>query len=130
MRIARVLFQASQKVTTGIVGLPVNPAARTQLIGLYKQTLDELKTKIPAKAVYRQSVEAITTYRLKILEENEDVSLIEKLINAGQVEELAEQAEDEIRLISKMAEWKAWVPLEEPAPPRQWEYFKKAALTE
>ncbi|KAJ1785343.1 hypothetical protein LPJ62_004270, partial [Coemansia sp. RSA 2167] len=120
MRLARVLFQASQKVTTGIVGLPVNPAARTQLIGLYKQTLDELKAKIPEKAVYRQSVEAITTYRLKVVEENEDPSLIEKLINSGQVEELVGQAEDEIQLIAKMAEWKAWEPLEEPAPPRQW----------
>ncbi|KAJ1835855.1 hypothetical protein LPJ63_000777 [Coemansia sp. RSA 2711] len=130
MRIARVLFQASHKVTTGIVGVPVNPAARAQLIGLYKQTLDELKARIPEKAVYRQSVEAITSYRLNILEQNEDPSLIEKLINAGQIEELVGQAEDEIRLIAKMAEWKAWEPLEEPAPPRQWEYFKKAALTE
>ncbi|KAJ2611065.1 hypothetical protein H4S08_003336 [Coemansia sp. RSA 1365] len=130
MRHSRMLFQASQKVTTGIVGLPVNPTARTQLIGLYKKTLDELKTKIPEKAVYRQSVEAITAHRLKVAEENEDASVIEKLVNAGQIEELVCQAEDEIKLISKMAEWKAWEPLEEPAPPRQWEYFKKAALTE
>ncbi|PIA14710.1 NADH dehydrogenase 1 alpha subcomplex 5 [Coemansia reversa NRRL 1564] len=130
MRLSRMLFQTSQKVTTGIVGLPVNPTARTQLIGLYKKTLDELKAKIPEKAVYRQSVEAITTHRLKVAEENEDASVIENLVNAGQIEELVCQAEEEINLISKMAEWKAWEPLEEPAPPRQWEYFKKAALTE
>ncbi|KAJ2802998.1 hypothetical protein H4R20_003067 [Coemansia guatemalensis] len=130
MRLSRMLFQASQKVTTGIVGLPVNPAARTQLIDLYKKTLEELRTKIPEKAVYRQSVEAITAHRLKVVEENEDSSVIEKLVNAGQIEELVCQAKDEIKLISKMAEWKAWEPLEEPAPPRQWEYFKKAALTE
>ncbi|KAJ2455365.1 hypothetical protein EV183_000901 [Coemansia sp. RSA 2336] len=123
-------YLAVRPATTGIVGLSVNPQARTQLIGLYKQTLDELKAKIPEKAVYRQSVEAITAYRLKIVEENEDPLLAEKLINAGQMEELVEQAQDEIRLISKMAEWKAWEPLEEPAPPRQWEYFKKASLTE
>ncbi|KAJ2082967.1 hypothetical protein H4R24_001161 [Coemansia sp. RSA 988] len=130
MRLTRMVFQASQKATTGIVGLPVNPAARTKLIDLYKKTLEELRTKIPEKAVYRQSVEAITAHRLKVAEENEDASVIEKLVNAGQIEELVYQAEDEIKLISKMAEWRAWEPLEEPAPPRQWEYFKKAALTE
>ncbi|KAJ2159517.1 hypothetical protein GGF46_002973 [Coemansia sp. RSA 552] len=130
MKLAAVLFQASQKVTTGIVGLSVNPAARNQLIGLYQKTLEELKAKIPEKAVYRQSVEAITQHRLKVVEENEDPSVVEKLIGTGQIEELVGQAEDEMKLISKMAEWKAWEPLEEPAPPRQWEYFKKAALTE
>ncbi|KAJ2629196.1 hypothetical protein H4R22_003462 [Coemansia sp. RSA 1290] len=116
MNFSRILLQASQKVISRCSTL--------------EQTLDELKAKIPEKAVYRQSVEAITAYRLKIVEENEDPLLAEKLINAGQMEELVEQAQDEIRLISKMAEWKAWEPLEEPAPPRQWEYFKKASLTE
>ncbi|KAJ2910605.1 hypothetical protein GGI21_000701 [Coemansia aciculifera] len=130
MFFSRVLLQASQKVTTGIVGIPVNPAARPELIGLYKQTLDELKAKIPDMAAYRQSVEAITTHRLKIAEENEDTSKIEELIGSGQIEELVHQAEDEIKLIAKMAEWKAWEPLQEPAPPRQWEYFKKASVTE
>ncbi|KAJ2866230.1 hypothetical protein GGH94_001685 [Coemansia aciculifera] len=130
MRISRLLLQATQKVTTGIVGIPVNPAARPQLIDAYKRTLDELKAKIPETAAYRQAVEAITAHRLKIAEQNDDTSKIEELIGSGQIEELIYQAEDEIKLISKMAEWKAWEPLEEPAPPRQWEYFKKALLTE
>lgn len=110
--------------------MPVNPSARPELIELYKKTLEELKTRIPEKAAYRQSVEAITTHRLQIVEGNEDPAKIESLISSGQIEELVDQAKDEIKLISKMAEWKAWEPLEEPAPPRQWEYFKKAALTE
>ncbi|KAJ1963402.1 hypothetical protein GGI12_002071 [Dipsacomyces acuminosporus] len=130
MRITRILFQATQKVTTGIVGVPVNANARPQLIGLYKKTLDELKAKIPENAVYRQAVEALTAHRLQIVEQNDDPVKIEELINAGQIEELIDAAEDEIKLISRMAEWKAWEPLEEPAPPRQWEYFKRAALTE
>ncbi|KAJ1724665.1 hypothetical protein LPJ73_000737 [Coemansia sp. RSA 2703] len=130
MRITRALFQATQKVTTGIVGIPVNANARPQLLGLYKKTLDELKAKIPESAVYRQSVEAITVQRMNIVEQHEDTARIEELINCGQIEELIDQAEDEIKLISRMAEWKAWEPLEEPAPPRQWEYFKKAPATE
>ncbi|KAJ2726674.1 hypothetical protein GGI07_000397 [Coemansia sp. Benny D115] len=130
MRITRALFQATQKLTTGIVGVPVNPNARPQLIELYKKTLSELKTKIPETAVYRQSVEAITVQRLNIVEQNEDPKKIEELINCGQIEELVDQAQDEIKLISRMAEWKAWEPLEEAAPPRQWEYFKKAPAVE
>ncbi|KAI8322016.1 hypothetical protein GQ54DRAFT_164020 [Martensiomyces pterosporus] len=130
MRFTRALFQATQKVTTGIVGLNVNASARPQLVGLYKQTLDELKAKIPEKAAYRQAVEALTVHRLKIVEQNEDPAKIEELISAGQIEELIDAAEDEIKLISRMAEWKAWEPLEESVPPRQWEYFKRAALTE
>ncbi|KAJ2316617.1 hypothetical protein GGI00_006968, partial [Coemansia sp. RSA 2681] len=117
-------------VTTGIVGIPVNPTARPELISAYKRTLDELKAKIPATAAYRQSVEAITTHRLKIAEANDDTAKIEELIGGGQIEELIFQAEDEIKLVSKMAEWRAWEPLEEPAPPRQWEYFKRAPVTE
>ncbi|KAJ1732327.1 hypothetical protein LPJ72_003477 [Coemansia sp. Benny D160-2] len=130
MRFTRALFQASQKVTTGIVGYPVNSSARPELIQLYKTTLDELKAKLPEKAVYRQSVEALTTRRLRIAEENEDVAKIEEFVDAGQIEELISQAQDEIKLISKMAEWKAWETLEEQIPPRQWEYFKKAPSTE
>ncbi|KAJ1951294.1 hypothetical protein FBU59_000244 [Linderina macrospora] len=127
MRLARVLFQ---KVTTGIVGVPVNPEARPQLIALYKRTLDELKAKIPEKSAYRQSVEALTAHRLKIAEQNEDAEKIESLIDGGQLEELIKVANDELSLIGKMAEWKAWEPLEEPAPPRQWDYFTKAPLRE
>ncbi|KAJ2780905.1 G4 quadruplex nucleic acid binding protein [Coemansia javaensis] len=117
-------------VTTGIVGLPVNPAARARLIELYTATLAEVRAKIPEKAVYRQSVEAITAHRLKVAQEHEDPAAIERLIGGGQIEELVGQAEDEMRLVSRMAEWRAWEPLEEPAPPRQWEYFKKAPPTE
>ncbi|KAJ2734465.1 hypothetical protein H4S06_006751, partial [Coemansia sp. BCRC 34490] len=105
-------------------------SARPELIQLYKTTLDELKAKLPEKAVYRQSVEALTTRRLRIAEENEDVAKIEEFVDAGQIEELISQAQDEIKLISKMAEWKAWETLEEQIPPRQWEYFKKAPSTE
>ncbi|KAJ2708846.1 hypothetical protein H4R19_004546 [Coemansia spiralis] len=130
MWLSRVLCQASQKVTTGIVGVPVNPAARARLLELYSTTLAEVKAKIPAAAVYRQSVESVTAHRQSIVESNDDPAAIERLINAGQIEELVEQAEDELRLVSRMAEWRSWEPLEEPAPPRQWDYFTKAPTTE
>ena len=51
-----------------------------------------------------------------------NVSTIEEKINSGQVEELIEQAERELKLIDKMEEWKPWEPLVAEPPPGQWEW--------
>ncbi|KAJ1972475.1 hypothetical protein H4R34_005398 [Dimargaris verticillata] len=106
MFVTRSLFQAAQKVTTGIYGFPVHPNPRPVLIDLYKKTLTGLETKIPAHAVYRQAATAITQHRLKVVEKNSDVSKIEQEIDNGQIEELIWAAEDELKLVDKMAEWK------------------------
>eukprot|EP00270_Netrium_digitus_P000695 TRINITY_DN1077_c0_g1_i1.p2 TRINITY_DN1077_c0_g1~~TRINITY_DN1077_c0_g1_i1.p2 ORF type:complete len:137 (+),score=33.95 TRINITY_DN1077_c0_g1_i1:128-538(+) len=98
---------AKVKETTGIVGLPVIPNAREVLLGLYQQTLKAVET-IPREAVYRQNVEKLTKYRLKVCEEEEDWEKIELQISCGQVEELIEMAKDELDLIPKMQEWKPW----------------------
>lgn len=95
------------KESTGIVGLEVNPNAREELIGLYKLTLEKVQI-IPKEAVYRQSVEKFTDFRLKVCEESKEFEEIEKKIGCGQVEELIFQAKDELELIPKMAEWKPW----------------------
>ncbi|PVU97441.1 hypothetical protein BB561_000546 [Smittium simulii] len=126
MLFSRTLFQAASKKTTGLFGVPVNPNARSELISIYKQTLAELKQKIPTYAVYRQATESITLQRLAVAESNEDVNKIESLLNTENIEELVMVAEDELKLVDFMAECKPWEPLEEPPVKGQWDYFKKA----
>lgn len=92
------------KETTGLVGLDVVPNAREVLIGLYNETLKSVQV-IPESAVYRQNVERTTRYRLSVCEQEREWESIETTINAGQVEELIEQAKDELKLIPKMAGW-------------------------
>merc|ERR1712195_381526 len=89
----------SVKTTTGIVGYPVDPHAHETLKGLYSQTFDAL-SDIPADANYRKNVEAITNHRLKIVTEQPDVSLMEEMI---------QDAKDELELIPQIAEWKPWL---------------------
>lgn len=95
------------KETTGIVGLEVVPNAREVLVGLYERTLKEIKA-VPEDEGYRKAVESFTGHRLQICQEEEDWKRIEDRIGCGQVEELIEEAEDELKLIAKMIEWDPW----------------------
>jgi NADH dehydrogenase (ubiquinone) 1 alpha subcomplex subunit 5 len=99
-----------RKVSTGLVGLDVIPTekARNILINLYTKTLDELNHGFPKNTPYRVAVEAFTTHRLKVVKEETDPLKIEQRINAGQLEELIEQARDELDVLAKMREWKPW----------------------
>jgi NADH dehydrogenase (ubiquinone) 1 alpha subcomplex subunit 5 len=90
------------KESTGITGLPVVPNAREVLIGLYNKTLDVVQI-IPETAQYRKTVEEISRQRLKVVEESKDWEEIEAKLQAGQVEQIIEQAKDELHLIPKMA---------------------------
>jgi NADH dehydrogenase (ubiquinone) 1 alpha subcomplex subunit 5 len=51
---------------TGLTGLFTHAAPRSTLIYLYSSTLDKLK-QLPESSVYRQSTEALTKHRLKII---------------------------------------------------------------
>jgi NADH dehydrogenase (ubiquinone) 1 alpha subcomplex subunit 5 len=51
---------------TGLTGLFTHAAPRSTLIYLYSRTLDKLK-QLPESSVYRQSTEALTKHRLKII---------------------------------------------------------------
>lgn len=92
---------AKVKQTTGIVGLDVVPNAREVLIELYTKTLKEVQA-IPEDEGYRKAVEHFTRFRLKVCQELDDWEAIEKRIASGQVEELIEEARDELTLIGKM----------------------------
>lgn len=98
--VARPLM-AKMKETTGIVGLDVVPNAREVLIGLYNKTLTEIQ-KVPEDEGYRKAVESFTRHRLKACQEEEDWEAIENRLGCGQVEELIEEAQDELKLISHM----------------------------
>jgi len=133
------------KQLTTIFGLTVHPEPLQHLLKTYDSTLSLLNSSpIPKTAVYRQSVEAIVNYRKSVVEsaipklsavpsaaegskeENVHEKVIEgveKEFGVGLIEEVIQQAEDEISLVGKMIEWKSWEDLETPAPPGQWEYF-------
>lgn len=98
--VARPLM-AKIKQTTGIVGLDVVPNAREVLIGLYGKTLNEIQ-KVPEDEGYRKAVESFTNHRLKVCQEEEDWEKIETRLGCGQVEELIEEAQDELKLIGYM----------------------------
>ena len=51
---------------TGLTGLFTHPTPRSALIYFYSKTLDKLK-QIPDSSAYRQSTEALTNHRLKII---------------------------------------------------------------
>ncbi|KAL1919265.1 uncharacterized protein VTP21DRAFT_1957 [Calcarisporiella thermophila] len=121
MHLTRALFSVVKKTTTGIYGIPVHPNPRPHLIETYRKTLTALE-RLPPSAVYRQATTSITQQRLAIVEANEDIQDIEEKLDAGQIEEAIMQAEDELSLVGKMEEWKAWEPLEVEPPARQWEY--------
>lgn len=53
---------------TGLTGLVTHPTPRPTLIFLYSSILEKLKA-LPQSSVYRQSTEALTRQRLKIVEQ-------------------------------------------------------------
>ena len=110
---------ASGKRKTNIVGYdPIEPfdKAKGMLVDLYGQILRELQD-IPEKAGYRVIVETTTKHRLQVVNEESTYEGIESRIGTGLVEELVEQARDELDLIPKIAQWKPWeLPENHPGP--------------
>lgn len=102
-----------------MVGMAVAKTPRETLISVYTKTLGALSA-IPKTSVYRQQVEDITTERLDLVNKTQDVYTLEKSIDCGQIEEVIIQANDELSLVEKMADWQVWEPLESEAPPGQW----------
>ncbi|GFP95354.1 probable NADH dehydrogenase [ubiquinone] 1 alpha subcomplex subunit 5 mitochondrial, partial [Phtheirospermum japonicum] len=47
-------------------------------------------------------------YRLKVFLDEQNWEAIEKKVECGQVEELIEEAQDELKLIGRLNEWDPW----------------------
>ena len=97
----------SIKKTTGLVGLPVMNDPINTYANLCDQVLEKIQF-VPENAAYRTVVEEMYKHRKKVTISGKTVSEIEETIAAGQIEELAVQARDELELIPKMREWKPW----------------------
>ncbi|CDK26239.1 unnamed protein product [Kuraishia capsulata CBS 1993] len=120
-----ILVKAASGNPTGLTGIFQHPNPRPALIALYNATLDKLKKDFPQESVYRTSVETFTQKRLEIVETTDVVEQIEAKIGAGLIEEVIIQANEELELATKMAEWKPWEELEEKPLDDQWIYFGK-----
>lgn len=89
---------------------PVEPLGKAKSIleDLYGQILTALE-QVPKEAGYRVLVEATTKDRLRIVQEGKTYEEIEEKIGTGLVEELIEQAQDELKLIPDIVAWKPWL---------------------
>lgn len=94
---------------------------RDRLKLLYSKILATLQT-LPPEAAYRRYTEELVAQRYDLVHQEADVGRLEQKINCGQIEEVIFQAECELALSRKMADWKPWEPLVEEAPPGQWKW--------
>ncbi|XP_056280544.1 NADH dehydrogenase [ubiquinone] 1 alpha subcomplex subunit 5 [Pseudoliparis swirei] len=109
------------KKTTGLVGLAVSHSPHEHLSILYSKILASLEG-MPRDAAYRKYTEQLISERFDHVKAEADVEKLEKKLNGGQIEEVILQAECELTLSRKMAEWKPWEPLIEEPPPNQWKW--------
>jgi hypothetical protein len=93
------------------VGLPVVENAREVLTSLYKRTLDETAARFPADIAYRKYVESFTKYRLSVLERSATIEEFEEEVGMGQIEELIEEAEDELEAMKVYHARRFWEPM-------------------
>ena len=95
------------KVSTGLVGLAVNPRARQECIALFEQMLEKSKM-FPSGVAYRASVEKTANQRLSVLrDESKTAEAVEGELGV-QLEELQVEATDELRLMPVMLQSRAW----------------------
>ncbi|VEU41783.1 unnamed protein product [Pseudo-nitzschia multistriata] len=98
------------KTSTGIVGLPADPDAVSNIISAYQALLDRMAASdLPENAQYRVDLENISNYRIKIATENpDDPEMVEELCQCGQVEELVQQAELEMSVLEMYLKERLW----------------------
>jgi NADH dehydrogenase (ubiquinone) 1 alpha subcomplex subunit 5 len=93
---------AQPKTATGMAGYPVVANAVDVLSALYRKTLEDMQA-LPAEAAYAKHLKSLTEFRLKVVEESSDNrDTIEDIIDCGQMEELIEQAEQELQVLDMM----------------------------
>jgi NADH dehydrogenase (ubiquinone) 1 alpha subcomplex subunit 5 len=101
MRCSRLLLQ---KLTTGIVGLPVNPRAKSDLIASCHSVLNAL-TSLPKESSYRAQMEIFYKNRLNNAKTLDNIK-IEDSERGLQIEQLIDHADSELKLIALMQQWK------------------------
>lgn len=76
----------------------------------YQALLDRMAVSdLPETAQYRVDVEKIAKYRIKIAQEYpDDPDMVEELCQCGQVEELVEQAKDEMEVLEMYLKERLW----------------------
>ena len=111
MHFGSTSIAAQLKTTTGLVGLDVEPQWKEKLTALYEQTLEDAKA-LPEDSKYRQNVEAISKFRMKVVQEEEHGDAVEARVDCGQVEEMIVHAQEELGLLQHYVEMRLW----EPAP--------------
>lgn len=111
------------KHSTELTGLAVHPTPFSALESNYTQTLKFLES-LPSESVYRQATIALTQQRFDALQQiqkqhqqtlnsgdatkvEEVIADLERTLDAGQIEEVIVQAQDELKLAAKMLEWKS-----------------------
>mgnify|MGYP001809642535 CR=1 FL=1 len=100
---------ANFKISTGISGLKADPYARSNLLKLYSELKEKLY-QLPEDYAYRKGMLAIVENRNNLLRNEAFSDLdVENEIGEGQLEELIDQAKDEIKLLEKVSnEWQPW----------------------
>ena len=87
--------------------IDVEPFPRMKLMKLYYLILQEIST-LPDEYGYKRLVREMTRYRMKVVDENECIRTIEEKIGYGIVEELIQQAHNELKLMRIMQKWRPW----------------------
>ena len=88
----------------------MDPDAVSNIVVSYQALLDRMAASdLPETAQYRVDVEKIARYRIKVAMENpEDPDMVEDLCQCGQVEELIEQAKDEMEVLEMYLKERLW----------------------
>lgn len=100
--------------------MAVDHDAVPKIIAKNQALLDRMAASdMPETAEYYKTVEKISRYRIQVAQENiDDPEKVEELINCGQVEELVDQAEDEMEVLEMYLR------------NRWWEYVKDVDIDE
>tara|TARA_B110000503_G_C6892727_1_gene307419 strand:- start:76 stop:414 length:339 start_codon:yes stop_codon:yes gene_type:complete len=99
--------QGPLKLSTGIAWLDVEPFPRMKLMKLYYLTLQEIEN-LPDEYGYKFLSRELTRFRMKVVDESENIREIEEKIAHGLVEELIFSAHNEIKLLRVMDRWRPW----------------------
>lgn len=118
--LAKSRFFSAAAEQTIYTGLFRNANVLTELESMYRESKKALGC-LPPECEYRQSMEAVADERLALLAEpNVSRERFEGAVGEGLVEEVLQQASEELRLIEKMSAWQPWQSLEDPPPAGQW----------